>query len=188
MCFFITLQYKSKNQEELTERDLNPDKLLYTMGEVAEMFDVNQSLIRFWEQRFKILKPKKNKKGNRLFTPEDIKKLDLIYFLVKEKGMTLSGAEKCLKEGGSSIERDAKIVRKLLEIKSLLIEVKEELKEERTVYHENIEKVAEVIPSVDSTNFVNDEEPTKNCPPFTPQPLFQLDTESEMNTKEEKLK
>lgn len=99
------------------------------MGEVAEMFDVNQSLLRFWEQRFKILKPKKNKKGNRLFTPDDIKNLELIYHLVKERGMTLSGAEKTLQEKGSDVERDAKVVKKLQEIRSVLLEIREGLKE-----------------------------------------------------------
>ena len=63
-------------------------KIYYTMGEVSEMFDVNPSLIRFWEQKFDILKPDKNKKGNRLFTPADIENLKLIYHLVKENGMT----------------------------------------------------------------------------------------------------
>ena len=69
-----------------------PDKLYYSIGEVARAFDVNTSLIRYWEQEFPILKPKKNKKGNRYFTPEDIKNLKIIYHLVKEKGYTLDGA------------------------------------------------------------------------------------------------
>ena len=69
-----------------------PDKLYYSIGEVAKAFDVNTSLIRYWEQEFPIIKPKKNKKGNRYFTPEDIKNLKIIYHLVKEKGYTLDGA------------------------------------------------------------------------------------------------
>ncbi len=69
-----------------------PDKLYYSIGEVARAFDVNASLLRYWEQEFPILKPKKNKKGNRYFTPEDIKNLRIIYHLVKEKGYTLDGA------------------------------------------------------------------------------------------------
>ena len=69
-----------------------PDKLYYSIGEVAKAFDVNASLIRYWEQEFPIIKPKKNKKGNRYFTPEDIKNLKMIYHLVKEKGYTLDGA------------------------------------------------------------------------------------------------
>ncbi|MCC8088932.1 MAG: MerR family transcriptional regulator [Rikenellaceae bacterium] len=158
------------------------------MGEVAEMFDVNQSLIRFWEQRFKILKPKKNKKGNRLFTPEDIKNLDLIYYLVKERGMTLSGAERCLKEQGDSIERDAKIVHKLQEIKSILLEVKEELRDDNPVYRESLKRTpqtdkigreAEDIPGI-----VSEESPVTDVPPFTAQPLFKLEEEPASRTLE----
>lgn len=71
-------------------------KLYYSIGEVATMFDVNTSLIRFWEKEFPVIKLKKNKKGNRLFTPKDILKIDQIYFLVKEKGYTLEGAKKAM--------------------------------------------------------------------------------------------
>ena len=74
------------------------EKLYYSIGEVAEMFKVNTSLIRFWEKEFDVIKPKKNKEGNRFFTKKDIDNLHLIYHLVKEKGMTLSGAKKKLKE------------------------------------------------------------------------------------------
>ncbi|MDE5622169.1 MAG: MerR family transcriptional regulator, partial [Alistipes sp.] len=65
------------------------EKLFYSMGEVAEMFDVNQSLLRHWEAQFSVLRPKRNKKGNRLFSPQDVEHLKLIYHLVKERGMTL---------------------------------------------------------------------------------------------------
>jgi len=75
-----------------------PKKMYYGIGEVAEAFDVNASLIRFWEKEFDILRPKKNAKGNRKFTPEDIKNLELIYHLVKERGFTLEGAKIHLKE------------------------------------------------------------------------------------------
>jgi len=73
-------------------------KLYYSIGEVASFFDVNTSLIRFWEKEFTRVKPKKNKKGNRLFTPKDIETLDKIYILVKEKGYTLDGAKKALRD------------------------------------------------------------------------------------------
>ena len=69
------------------------EKLFYSIGEVADMFKVNTSLIRFWEKEFDIIKPKKNKKGNRLFTKEDIENFHIIYHLVKERGMTLKGAK-----------------------------------------------------------------------------------------------
>jgi len=75
-----------------------PEKRYYRIGEVAKAFGVNTSLIRFWENEFDVLRPKKNKKGNRLFTQEDLKNLQMIFFLVKEKGFTLDGAKKKLKE------------------------------------------------------------------------------------------
>ena len=84
-------------------------KLYYTIGEVSEMFDVNTSLIRFWEKEFDIIKPKKNKKGNRLFTPEDIDNFKVIYNLVKEQGLTLDGAKKYLKENRKTVKHEMKI-------------------------------------------------------------------------------
>ena len=107
------------------------EKLFYTMGEVAEMFDVNQSLIRYWESQFRVLRPKRNRKGNRLFTPEDIRNLKLIYHLVKERGMTLEGAKKALRRAaadGEAMNRDAELMERLQRIRSLLAEVREELK------------------------------------------------------------
>lgn len=82
-------------------------KLLYSMGEVTEMFDVNASLIRYWESKFDCLKPKKNKKGNRLFTPEDVENLKLIYHLVKEKGMTLEGANRTMKRNRHGVAHES---------------------------------------------------------------------------------
>jgi len=73
-------------------------KLLYSIGEVAKMFNVNTSLIRFWEKEFDIIKPKKNKKGNRLFTKDDVDNFHLIFNLVKERGYTLQGAKDKLKQ------------------------------------------------------------------------------------------
>ena len=106
------------------------EKLFYSMGEVAEMFDVNASLIRHWESQFSVIRPKRNKKGNRLFSPQDVENLKLIYHLVKERGMTLEGAKKALRqqpaEGG--MERDAELMERLQRIRALLVEVREDLK------------------------------------------------------------
>lgn len=106
------------------------EKLLYSMGEVSEMFDVNASLLRHWESQFSVLRPKRNKKGNRLFSPQDVENLKQIYHLVKERGMTLEGAKKALKqhrpEGG--VPRDAELMERLQHIRSLLVEVREDLK------------------------------------------------------------
>ena len=97
------------------------------MGEVAKAFDVNQSLIRFWDKEFDILKPKKNAKGNRMFTPEDVKNLQLIYHLVKERGFTLEGAKVHLKEGQQKTLDKFDIIRKLEMIRTQLLNIKNEL-------------------------------------------------------------
>lgn len=94
------------------------------------MFDVNQSLIRHWEKYFNVLKPKRNKKGNRLFTPQDVEQLKLIYHLVKERGMTLDGARRALRANRADrgVPRDLELLERLQRIRSLLVEVREELK------------------------------------------------------------
>jgi DNA-binding transcriptional MerR regulator len=97
------------------------------MGEVATAFGVNQSLIRFWDKEFDILKPKKNAKGNRMFTPEDVKNLQLIYHLVKERGFTLEGAKIHLKEGQKKTLDKFEIIRRLEGIKAQLLHIKNEL-------------------------------------------------------------
>ena len=107
------------------EREIN--KLYYTMGEVTEMFEVNPSQIRFYEREFDILQPKKNKKGNRLFSPEDIENLKVIFRLVKEKGYTLQGAKEYLKGNRSEVKENQKVIDSLERIKQFLLEVKEQL-------------------------------------------------------------
>lgn len=104
-------------------------KLYYSIGEVAEQLNVAKSLIRFWETEFDILRPKKSAKGNRLFTQKDIDNLKLIYHLVKEKGYTLDGARKKLKEQEKpeKIDQQAAIVSKLKEIRKFLETLHNEL-------------------------------------------------------------
>ncbi|WP_299337144.1 MerR family transcriptional regulator [uncultured Psychroserpens sp.] len=104
-----------------------PEKRYYGIGEVAKAFNVNTSLIRFWEKEFDILKPKKNAKGNRKFTPEDIKNLKFIYHLVKERGFTLEGAKTHLKEGKKQSLDTFQIIEKLEGIKAQLIKIKTQL-------------------------------------------------------------
>lgn len=103
------------------------EKLFYSIGEVAEMFDVNTSLIRFWEKNFEIIKPKKNKKGNRLFTIADIRNFKLIYHLVKEQRLTLEGAKKKLAESKNSTETSFEAIESLKRIRQMLVEVSESL-------------------------------------------------------------
>jgi DNA-binding transcriptional MerR regulator len=108
-------------------KDQKVEKLFYTIGEVAAMFHVNTSLIRFWEREFDIIKPKKNKKGNRLFTREDIDNFHIIYHLVKERGMTLKGAQKKLKENREDTINNLEVIKSLNDIKKMLIDIKEEM-------------------------------------------------------------
>jgi DNA-binding transcriptional MerR regulator len=104
-----------------------PEKRYYGIGEVARAFDVNTSLIRFWEKEFDVLQPKKNAKGNRKFTPRDIKNLELIYHLVKERGFTLEGAKLHLKENRQQTMDNYAIIRKLERVKAELIKIKDQL-------------------------------------------------------------
>lgn len=113
---------------KIVHTELN--KLYYTIGEVAEMFDVNTSLIRFWEKEFPSIQPKKNKKGNRLFTPKEIAKIDRIYSLVKEEGYTLEGAKKALKSKNNdetsenSDSENSDLINRLEKLKSRLLSYK----------------------------------------------------------------
>lgn len=104
-----------------------PEKRYYKIGEVANAFGVNTSLIRFWENEFDIIKPKKNAKGNRLFTPKDIENFKLIFSLVKEKGFTLEGAKQKLKQNPEKIVKNHEIISRLEAIKAELIKIKNQL-------------------------------------------------------------
>ena len=105
------------------------EKLYYSMGEVAEMFDVNPSLIRYWGTRFAALRPKRNKKGNRMFTSEDIETLKLIHHLVKERGMTLDGARKALRAervvARSESSAEMELLERLQAVRAMLVQVRD---------------------------------------------------------------
>jgi DNA-binding transcriptional MerR regulator len=104
-------------------------KLYYSIGEVASIFDVNTSLIRFWEKEFDLIKPKKNKKGNRMFSPSDVDNFHTIYHLVKEKGYTLKGAKEALllENSHRKIDTEIEIVKTLKEIRQFLVKLQERL-------------------------------------------------------------
>lgn len=104
-----------------------PEKRYYKIGEVAEAFGVNTSLIRFWEKEFDIIKPKKNEKGSRLFTLEDIDNFKLIYSLVKERGFTLEGARQKLKQNPDKTINNHEIISRLESVKAELIKIKNQL-------------------------------------------------------------
>lgn len=102
-------------------------KMFYSIGEVAQMFDENTSLIRYWEKEFDIIKPKKNKKGNRMFTATDLENLKIIHHLVKERGFTLEGAKKKMRENKQDVINEQEIIDHLQKVKSFLIDLKKTL-------------------------------------------------------------
>ncbi|MGB0886428.1 MAG: MerR family transcriptional regulator [Chitinophagales bacterium] len=108
-------------------KEFRIEKLYYSIGEVAKFFDVNTSLIRYWETSFDILKPKKNAKGDRMFRQKDMENLKLIYHLVKEKGFTLEGAKKAIKEGGAETANNYEIIESLSRIRNFLEELRDDL-------------------------------------------------------------
>jgi DNA-binding transcriptional MerR regulator len=111
---------------QIPEDEVLFQKHYYSMGEVADMFRVNQSLLRFWEAEFSILQPKKNKKGDRYFRPIDIKNLHLIYHLLRQRKYTIEGAKDFLKKN-SKAEEKFETIKKLEELKRFLLEMKASL-------------------------------------------------------------
>lgn len=107
------------------DREIN--KMYYTMGEVTEMFEVNASQIRFYEKEFDVLQPKKNKKGNRLFTPEDIENLKIIFNLVNDRGFTLKGAKDYIKNHSSEVKDNQKVIDSLEKLKDFLLKLNDEI-------------------------------------------------------------
>ena len=103
------------------------ERLYYTIGEVARMLDVPVSTIRFWDNEFDVLKPMKNKKGNRLFTPADLKNIQIIHRLLKEEGMTIAGVKKKVSGKWNDTEKSYEINESLLKIRSMLVQLKDEM-------------------------------------------------------------
>ncbi|MEO5602469.1 MAG: MerR family transcriptional regulator [Cyclobacteriaceae bacterium] len=103
------------------------EKLYYSIGEVAEIFTVAPSLIRFWESEFDLIQPKKNRKGNRQFTKEDIDNVRTIYHLVKEKGFTLQGAKEMLRNDSQAVKDKMEMMDSLRNVRKFLTELKEKL-------------------------------------------------------------
>jgi DNA-binding transcriptional MerR regulator len=103
------------------------EKIYYSIGEVAEMFNVAPSLIRFWESEFELIQPKKNRKGNRQFTKEDIDNVRTIYHLVKEKGFTLQGAKEMLKNDSQAVKDKMEMITSLRRVRQFLIEIRDRI-------------------------------------------------------------
>ena len=118
-------------------------KIYYSMGEVAELFGVNASLLRFWEEEFPILKIAKNSRGHRIYTTADVDNIRLIYYLVKEQGMTLDGAKKRIRQNRDGVNRDAEIVEHLRSIRNMLAALREELGGDTQVIEIEDESAAE---------------------------------------------
>jgi DNA-binding transcriptional MerR regulator len=123
MDLLLTLLNKMAYKEKEIE------KLYYSIGEVAEIFNVAPSLIRFWESEFDIIKPKKNRKGNRQFTKEDIESVRTIYHLVKERGFTLQGAKEMLRNNAFDIKDKLELIDSLKSVRKFLVEVRNRLPE-----------------------------------------------------------
>jgi DNA-binding transcriptional MerR regulator len=113
--------------QSMPRKEKKIEKIYYSIGEVAELFEVNTSLIRFWEKEFDILKPQKNKKGNRLFTQQDLGNLRLIYHLVKERGFTLHGAREKLRQNKEDVVNKVEVIGSLNRIKGFLLDLKEQV-------------------------------------------------------------
>jgi len=104
-----------------------PDKRYFSIGEVARHLSVNSSLLRYWDKEFDVIQPKKNAKGNRMFTRTDVENIGIIYHLVKERGFTIDGAKRKLSENAKDTVSNVTIVQKLEAIKTELINIKKHL-------------------------------------------------------------
>ncbi|MFI3328417.1 MAG: MerR family transcriptional regulator [Rikenellaceae bacterium] len=153
-------------------------KLFYTMGEVVEIFDVSPALIRYWESQFDVIKPERNKKGNRLFTPADLENFKIIYSLIRERKMTIEGAKIAMKKGtmidGSSLDRDTQILERLHALRDMLVEIRTMMKEGQepisTITEEEINEVVieEIVEQIEEKN-TNDEVAKSEAPTRTRQ-------------------
>jgi DNA-binding transcriptional MerR regulator len=102
-------------------------KLFYSIGEVAQMMGEQTSAVRYWEKEFDIIKPQKNKKGNRMFTNEDVENLKIIHYLLKEKGMTIAGVKKKMSENPDDVRKNHEVIESLKKIKKLLVKIRDNI-------------------------------------------------------------
>ena len=152
-------------------------KIYYSMGEVCDLFGVNASLLRFWESEFPILKIAKNSRGHRIYTPADVDNLRLIYHLVKEKGMTLEGAKKRIRQNKDGESHEAEIIERLRGIRNMLAALREELGDEVEVIEIDDEVSEEIVA----------EEISTTTPEVAPEPEPEPEPESTPAPKVEQL-
>ena len=164
----------------MQEIEHKKNKVYYTMGEVAEMFDVNPSLLRYWEQEFDILKPHRNKKGNRLFTPKDVDNIRIIYHLLKERKMKIEVARKYIRDCRKEVDRDAEITEHLMRIRAILLEIKQDLSMGGIVVDNGEEADEEPVgcraaePAAAEPSAAEETpEPAQKAPAVTPRPPFE---------------
>ncbi len=101
------------------------EKLFYSIGELADMLGEQTSAVRYWEKEFDIIKPRKNKKGNRMFSPQDLENMKLIHYLLKEKGMTIAGAKKKMSENPDDVRKNHEVIKSLEGIKEMLVKIRD---------------------------------------------------------------
>ncbi len=101
------------------------EKLFYSIGELADMLGEQTSAVRYWEKEFDIIKPQKNKKGNRMFTPQDVENMKLIHYLLKEKGLTIAGAKRKMSDNPDDIRKNHEVIRSLQGIKEMLVKIRD---------------------------------------------------------------
>lgn len=111
----------------MEDNDIKKKKLFYSIGEVAEMLGEQTSAVRYWEKEFDIIKPQKNKKGNRLFTAEDVENLQMIHYLLKEKGMTIAGVRKKMSENPDDVRKNHEVIQSLKKIRTMLVSIRDNI-------------------------------------------------------------
>jgi DNA-binding transcriptional MerR regulator len=107
--------------------ELDPDKLYYSISEVAESLDVSQSLLRYWQTEFPVIDPKRNKKGNRFYSKKDVENLRLIHHLVKEQGHTLQGAKEKMRKKANRVKENVEMIDRLKHVRTFLLDIKDNL-------------------------------------------------------------
>lgn len=109
----------------MEDKNNKKEKLFYSIGEVADMLGEQTSAVRYWEKEFDILKPRKNKKGNRMFSPADLENIQLIHYLLKEKGMTIAGAKKRMSENPDDVKKNHEVIKSLQGIREMLVKIRD---------------------------------------------------------------
>ncbi|MFO7755179.1 MAG: MerR family transcriptional regulator [Bacteroidales bacterium] len=109
----------------MEDKNNKKEKLFYSIGELADMLGEQTSAVRYWEKEFDIIKPRKNKKGNRMFSPADLENMKLIHYLLREKGMTIAGAKKRMSENPDDVRKNHEVIKSLQGIREMLVKIRD---------------------------------------------------------------